>query len=52
MRLFSNARQYDVPIVTDMDVGHMQQVFTVPIAVVARIDSDVRRFAIGEPAVL
>lgn len=49
--ILDRCRAYSFPIVTDMDFGHTQPVFALPIGCAAEIDTERRRFSIVEPAV-
>jgi muramoyltetrapeptide carboxypeptidase LdcA involved in peptidoglycan recycling len=44
--------RFDFPVITDMDFGHTQPMLTLPLGCRAEIDSERKRFAITEPAVV
>ena len=50
--IIERTRNFEFPIVTDMDFGHTAPQFTVPIGCRARIDSDQKTFEILESAVV
>jgi muramoyltetrapeptide carboxypeptidase LdcA involved in peptidoglycan recycling len=49
--ILERTKQYNFPIVTDMDFGHTAPQFTLPIGCRARIDTYQKTFEIIEPAV-
>jgi muramoyltetrapeptide carboxypeptidase len=49
--ILERTRRYDFPIVTDMDFGHTQPMFTLPLGCRAEIDGQQCRFAITQAAV-
>jgi len=49
--ILDRTRGYAFPIVTDVDFGHTAPQFTIPLGIMARIDSKEKRFEIVEMAV-
>jgi muramoyltetrapeptide carboxypeptidase LdcA involved in peptidoglycan recycling len=49
--LLERTKKFSFPIIADMDFGHTEPRFTLPVGCAARIDSSERRFTILESGV-